>query len=812
MRCCHIAPKLFLTGLYLTLHVSFAGSQDCPPNIDFETGTFDGWNCYSGYVTGNGTNAIVLSPTDPTPERHTMYSSFPSAGLDYYGGFPINCPNGSGHSIRLGNNTGGGQAEGISYEFTIPANENYYTLIYNYAVVFQDPNHEIYQQPRLEIEVMNMTDGTIIHCSSFTFIPYGSILPGFFESPNPGSETPVWCKDWTAVSINLDGHAGKRIRLFFKTADCTFQRHFGYAYIDVNSECSGTFTGATFCPDDAFINVVAPYGYQGYTWFNNTFTQVLGNSQVLTLQPPPPSGTLVAVHLEPYAGYGCPDTLYARLIDTLTVTANAGRDTNSCNYNPVPIGQPPKPGLVYSWSPANGLTNANISNPYASPLTNTTYVLTVRHDGGGCLDTDTVFVRASVIDDSLELMGKAMYCIGRGDSAVLRVQATDSIQWFKDDIAIQGANQTIYRVTQSGIYYAVLFNSYGCNVPTRRQPITISSVPVPAVASGTGNQCLVGNRFTFVNGSTNAVGPMQYTWLLGDGSIQHSKDASYSYSYPGTYQVKLIVNSSPICVDSTSFFVTIYQNAIADFDIAPICVNLPLQPVNKTAETGSPIRYVWDFGNGYASSSGTPPVQVYTVPGNYSVSLSVTTDQCPTPVNTLRKTLVVDAPRRALNYPVQYAVINYPFELQARPFGTTVIWRPATYLDNPQSFTPVFTGPSEQLYEIEITTLSGCVTVDTQLVKTVKEAAIYVPTAFTPNSDGLNDNLRPVLMGIKELRYFRVFNRWGQLLYQSKAELPGWDGTVSGTPLASQVVVWMVEGLSVDKRMITLKGTSTLIR
>jgi gliding motility-associated-like protein len=815
MRSCHFLWQLLLTGIvvlypcYRSLH-----AQTCPANIDFENATFDGWTCYTGYVSGNGVNVMTLAPSGgPVPERHTMYSSFPGDGLDFYGGFPVNCPNGSGHSIRLGNSYGGGEAEGISYEFTIPANENYYTLIYNYAVVFQDPDHQEFQQPRLEIEVQNVTDNSLIYCSSFTFIPFGSILPGFFESPNPGSETPVWCKDWTAVSINLDGHAGKKIRLFFKTADCTFQRHFGYAYIDVNSECSGTFTGATYCPDDTLINIVAPYGYQSYTWFNNTFTQTLGYQQVLTLRPPPPAGTTLAVQLLPYSGYGCPDTLFAKLVDSLTVTANAGSDISSCNNTPVPIGSPPRPGLVYKWEPSTGLSNPNIANPHAAPDNTTTYVLTVNHDGGGCLDKDTVVVRAAAINKSIELLGKASYCIGRGDSSVLRVQPTDSIQWFKDGSAIPGANETDYRATETGLYHALLFNFIGCSVSTDSQPILISSVPVPGLTTGFPAQCLPGNRFVFTNTSTNAVGTMQYKWIMGDGSILSSKDVTYSYSQAGVYQVKMIVNSSPICVDSITSVVTVYQNAIADFSANPVCINLPMQAVNNTIDTlGTPINYVWDFGNGQLIADRNPPIQVYTVPGNYSVSLSVNTDQCPVPVHVLKKTIVVDQPRPGVNYPIQYAVVSYPLELQARQFGVSAIWTPAAYLNTQESYSPIFNGSFEQLYTIQIKTESGCVTVDTQIVKTVKEAAIYVPTAFTPNNDGLNDYLRPVFMGIKEVRYFRIFNRWGQLLYERKTELPGWDGTVGGTPQSAQVVVWMIEGLSVDNKIITRKGTSTLVR
>jgi gliding motility-associated-like protein len=98
------------------------------------------------------------------------------------------------------------------------------------------------------------------------------------------------------------------------------------------------------------------------------------------------------------------------------------------------------------------------------------------------------------------------------------------------------------------------------------------------------------------------------------------------------------------------------------------------------------------------------------------------------------------------------------------------------------------------------------------LVKTVKQVEVYVPTAFTPNSDGLNDFLRPILMGIKEVRYFRIFNRWGQLIFETKTDRPGWNGTLKGNPVSSQVVVWMLEGLGADNKIYTRKGTSVLVR
>jgi hypothetical protein len=347
---------LMASGTFLCAGNLSAQTQNCPADIDFETGDFSGWTCYAGTTSSqNGVNVITFSYSGgPVYNQHTMNAANPGSGMDEYGDFPVNCPNGSGYSIRLGNNLPGTEAEGVAYDFTIPAGANIYNLIYHYAVVFQDPGHLPSEQPRLEIEILNLSDQKIIDCSSFTFFANGTILPGFELSPNPGGNTPVWFKRWTAVSINLDGLAGKNIRLFFKTADCTFRRHFGYAYVDVNSECSDRFTGAEFCPDDTSVFVTAPYGYQGYQWYDRNFTQSLGNAQTLSFTPPPATGSTVAVILTPYNGYGCLDTLYTDLTNTLNYTANAGPDQVSCNDDLVQLGSPPKAGWTYSWSPATG--------------------------------------------------------------------------------------------------------------------------------------------------------------------------------------------------------------------------------------------------------------------------------------------------------------------------------------------------------------------------------------------------------------------------------------------------------------------------
>jgi gliding motility-associated-like protein len=622
-------------------------AQVCPNNIDFELGNFSSWQTYTGFVSGSsGQNFISISPTAPVNGRHTLFTRANSSSIaDEYGGFPVVCPNGSGHSIRLGNNSGGGQAEGISYEFTIPSNRNTYSLTYNYAVVFQDPNHRDYEQPRLELEVTNVSDNQLIDCSSFTFIATGTPLPGFYVSPLSDSVN-IWCKDWTAVTINLNGKAGKTIRLSFKTADCVFTRHFGYAYIDVNSECDGGFTGAVYCPSDTAVTVVAPFGFQSYRWFNTNFSQVLGNQQSLTLQPPPASGSVLAVEVIPFGGFGCKDTLYGRLIDTLTVRAEAGADAVYCPSEPLVLGENSKPGLTYEWTPTTGLSNPNISNPFAKPLVKTKYYVKVTSGGGGCNNIDSVTITPTIVDTSMQFLGKAKFCSNSNDSAVLLLPAVNTKQWYKDGAKISGATQRRLRITQSGDYYALVTNEDGCTVPTR----------------------------------------------------------------------------------------TVYVQ--------------------------------------------------------------------------------IEEPIKGITYPIKYAFFNTPLTLQAREITPVVLWNPSLYIDNPISFRPVFRNGVEvtQKYIITLTSASGCVTLDTQVVKSIKEITVFIPTAFTPNNDRLNDVFYPVTDGIKEIYAFKVFNRWGQEIFSTTNFEKGWDGMWRGVPQLPGVYTWYYRGLGIDEKIVFRSGTVTLIR
>jgi gliding motility-associated-like protein len=185
----------------------------------------------------------------------------------------------------------------------------------------------------------------------------------------------------------------------------------------------------------------------------------------------------------------------------------------------------------------------------------------------------------------------------------------------------------------------------------------------------------------------------------------------------------------------------------------------------------------------------------------------------PVPVTVLIYKLIA-----GIRYQTVTAPANVPTQLTARNIGTNYTWSPPTGLNTPFTKDPVFDHDRETQYLINITRENGCITVDTVLVKIIVsqgpivKSDLFVPKAWTPNNDGHNDKLFPLTVNIRELKYFRVFNRWGQLVFETNVMGHGWDGVFQGKPAVMDVYTWTVEAIGVDGKYIKKAGNSVLIR
>ena len=134
-------------------------------------------------------------------------------------------------------------------------------------------------------------------------------------------------------------------------------------------------------------------------------------------------------------------------------------------------------------------------------------------------------------------------------------------------------------------------------------------------------------------------------------------------------------------------------------------------------------------------------------------------------------------------------------------------------LNNPDDAVTVAAPLTTTKYILTVTDLDGCVNYDTVIVYVLKDVVLLIPTAFSPNNDGVNDIFRIAkYLNIERLINFSVFNRWGNLVFETNDIEAGWDGTYKGREQLLGVYVWFVKALDYDGNTIIRKGNVTLLR
>lgn len=804
----------------LAFVITKAQTALCPPNIDFEENSFNHWNCYTGKVDWvNGNNVVTWTGFAQTNNRHTIIPSS-DVSTDEFGGFPVSCPNGSGFSVKLGNPNAGAEAEGISYTYNIPSNVNHFVILYYYAVVFEDPpsntNHATAEKPRFQARVINTTTNTELGCVTFDFYSsYG--LPGFQVSPKSTVADTIIYKDWTPITLDLGQYAGQTIKLEFTTSDCTRGGHFGYAYVDVNSNCNNLIAGATVCSGNTSLNMHAPYGFQSYTWYSDlTYSQVIATGANAILSPAPPIGSILPVIVVPYPTFGCVDTIFANITTANSPVAVAGPDRVSCDSAAVQLGAPPLVNHIYQWAPSWLVNGTTSSNPTTKPLTDTTdFILQVTDLVSGCISFDTARVVTVSIDTMLFVTGKLNYCEGEPVLATLTATANYStIQWYNNNIAISGANNNVITPQAAGTYWALIHDNV-CVDSSSIRKIQVYPKPVTGISLAGDTQCVTSNSFAFHNTSSITDGSaLTYTWLFGNGDTSHAAQPVKTYPGPGDFLVSLFATSVNGCTDTAQQPVRVVPNAEVDFSFNTKCIEDPVIFSNLSDEHGSiSVRYQWDFGDGLSSSLRDPlPVQ-YIHPGSYDVILKAVAAGCELYPQSTSKRAGAHAGQLPVRYHDVLVPINYPFPLSAREIGGVEFeWQPAFQLSDAHVQSPVFNGNVDMQYIIRITDSNYCKTADTLKVIILKKNGVYVPTAFTPNGDGINDILRPHIVGMKNFKRFAVYNRLGNMVYATDKYGEGWDGRWRGSLQEAGTFAWSAEYFTTGDQLISVKGYFVLLR
>ncbi|KJS07408.1 MAG: hypothetical protein VR77_00960 [Flavobacteriales bacterium BRH_c54] len=448
---------------------------------------------------------------------------------------------------------------------------------------------------------------------------------------------------------------------------------------------------------------------------------------------------------------------------TASITAN---DTSICISDNLVLHA--SGGGTYTWN-----DNSTLDSLIVSPTTTTTYWVEI--NVGGCLDTATFTVTVHPLPTPT-ISGNTTICVG--DSTVLTANGGNSYLWNTTDTA---AAITVTPTTTT-TYSVIVTNANGCFDSTS---ITVNVNPLPNVnITGNDSICLG------TNATLTATGAASYVWSNSatSPSITVSPTVTTTYTVVGT--------SSFGCIDSAQHTVNLIPQPVATITGTDIICDG--ETTQLTATGGG--SYLWSTTDTTSTISVMPnDTTTYTV--------IVTTNGC---VDSTSYTVQVK-PLPTINAYAGTTIMmgqSTPIYAQGTP---PFLWTPTDSLSCTTCANPTASPRETTTYCVQTQKdgcfNSACVTV--YVDETCGE--VYVPNAFSPNGDGNNDCLKVYSNCLSEV-LFRVYSRWGALIYETEDVNGCWDGFYNGTYLNSGVYAYTVQAKLINGEEIELKGDVTIFK
>jgi gliding motility-associated-like protein len=778
----------------------FSQIQSCPANINYSAGDLSFWSAQTGLVSGasqsypapnNGVGSLpeyTISPTGilvittPTTDLYGGFTTIPTIN-----GYSYN------YSVKIGTSNPGGFTRSVTYTINVPAGSVTvpYTMTYAYAMVLENGTHNSNEQPLFKATLS--TQDSVITCASPkyflpTFNDAGSgstgatldtaaaLANGFTNSPvlflshagqGGGSGNllqDVWTKGWTEVTFDLSPFRGQQVTLTFESDNCTPGAHFAYAYVALRNTCAGLeISGNTIaCTNNTLTYSVPALAGATYHW---------------TVPP--------------------------------TWTINSGGNTNIINVTAGGLG-----GFITA-NEINGC--ADLKDTIAVTTTAPTIAGAVNSNNTVCTGTNST---------QLTLNGE----IG---NILNWISSTDGINW--TTIANTSTTYTAQNLTATTQYKVLVQNGNSCNVDSSAaatiivDPKSIGGILSPANINVCAGQTT--NSIFTLTGNTGSI----LNWQLSHDNTNWSNffpvktDSIYSVnSIIAATQYRTLVKNG-VCPADTSSVATInfinvpFPSAAIDPAFSSICFGKTI-PLNADITIGT--SYTWsnantltNQGNGTINSIPFVINAIATPRRTTDYVLTINNAGCPNPLTDTFHVLV--APRIIVFAGNDTSIVaGQPLQLHATANDSAAnifSWTPGTGLNFTNIYNPIailnLDFGESITYIVRATDAAGCYGEDNITVTIFKTGPeIFVPKAFTPNGDGLNDIIRPICVGIKQLDFFRVYNRWGQLVFSTSEFGKGWDGKIKGTPQAADNFVYMVQGIDYLGNTIFRKGNTVLIR
>ena len=333
-----------------------------------------------------------------------------------------------------------------------------------------------------------------------------------------------------------------------------------------------------------------------------------------------------------------------------------------------------------------------------------------------------------------------------------------------------------------------------------------------------------------ITNNTNP-GLWTYSWDFGDNlTSSNPLIATHTYETFGTYLITLTVKSK-ICTEQTTQTIVIKPiPPVVDFSYSPPtgCVPLHVEFTNQSKYADNK-TYQWDFGDG-GTSKEINPIHVYTKADKYTVTLSAlnVTGQR---VSKVKQQIIEAFPQPTAGFDIKPRSINIPGGIlytNNLSFDATAFSWDFGDGGTSSEVKPEYRYQKEGLYTIRLVAYNqyGCIdsTKLESVVRVKKSGQVLVPNAFSPNvgggsssgsggsmSDGKNDVFLPLMRGVTDFELL-IFNRWGELLFESRNASQGWDGSYNGQLCAQDVYMYKLTAKFEDGETVVRVGDINLIR
>lgn len=391
----------------------------------------------------------------------------------------------------------------------------------------------------------------------------------------------------------------------------------------------------------------------------------------------------------------------------------------------------------------------------------------------------------------------------------------DSYWWnFGDNTTSTQAIPPPHVYAATGVYTVsmVITGSDGCISDTFRRPVRI--VDPPKVTFTIPPEKCAGARFKPVINVISSPGRItHYLWTVNSQPHPNSDmpDPAFRLNH-GVHTIGLVVQTEYAGCESALYTqqIRVLPSPVVITGVDNGCVYDPIQMTGiQFIPEPDIVDWMWSFDTAHIVVHQQSPGVVFNWPGLHTgYLLAMGNNGCPS--DTSRFSFTVNyAQASAGNDTIVLA--NEPFTLNGSGNGT-FLWSPAFGLNDTHIPRPTGSLATDTTYTLNVITPEGCKASDKVRVTIFNGSKIFAPSAFTPNGDGLNEQFKAVFIGIKEIKVYNVYNRWGQLMFSSKDPNQAWDGRYRGQLQPAGNYVYIIHAVDFLNKALKKKGYFMLIK